>query len=88
MTDHTIEHEPAGGFRALAGRIRNSQKQVSDRAHSAADQHARAQGWTVTESTGRFGMGARVYRDPRFGARPLRQPRYATTSGRGTGDER
>ena len=25
-----------------------------------------AQGWTVTASTGRFGFGARTYRDPRF----------------------
>ncbi len=31
---------------------------------------ARARGWTVTESTGRLGMGARTYHDPRFSTRP------------------
>jgi len=34
--------------------------------HAAGDERARRHGWEVIESTGRFGFGARTYRDPRF----------------------
>jgi hypothetical protein len=48
--------------------VRRQQRALSARAHAAADERARRHGWTVTETTGRFGFGARIYRDPRFGA--------------------
>jgi hypothetical protein len=70
MTGSTASHAIPVGRRRLADRIRSGQRQISDRVHSAADARARARGWTVTESTGRFGMGARTYRDPGFSTRP------------------
>jgi hypothetical protein len=47
--------------------VRRRQRALSARAHAAGDERARSHGWTVTETTGRFGFGARIYRDPRFG---------------------
>ena len=51
------------------GLTRNAGRTLSDRIHAAADDHARAQGWEVTETRGRFGLRGRTYRDPRFNAR-------------------
>jgi len=82
MTNWTAAHERVSGMRAFAERIRNAQQRISDRAHAAGDQHARAHGWTVTENTGRFGMGARTYRDPRFGTRQLAGSGNTTAPGR------
>jgi hypothetical protein len=48
--------------------VRRQQRALSVRVHAAGDQRARSHGWIVTETTGRFGFGARIYRDPRFGA--------------------
>jgi hypothetical protein len=42
------------------------QRELSDRVHAAGDAAAGQHGWTVTAATGRFGFGARSYRDPRF----------------------
>jgi hypothetical protein len=42
------------------------QRQLSDRLFAKGDAFARGQGWEITKSTGRFGLGARIYRDPRF----------------------
>jgi hypothetical protein len=42
------------------------QRDLSARVHAAGDERARQQGWEITKSTGRFGFGARTYRDPRF----------------------
>jgi hypothetical protein len=55
--------------------VRRHQRALSVGVHAAGDQRARSHGWTVTETTGRFGFGARIYRDPRFGA-----PRPAVTA--------
>ncbi len=46
--------------------VRRRQSELSARVHVAGDERARQHGWTVTQTTGRFGLGARVYRDPRF----------------------
>jgi hypothetical protein len=45
------------------------QRELSDRVHAAGDAAARQHGWTVTSTTGRFGFGARTYRDPRSAGR-------------------
>jgi len=57
-TDHEPERRPAW--------IGRRQRRLSDRMHAGGDEHARLQGWEVKKSTGRFGFGARIYRDPRF----------------------
>jgi hypothetical protein len=46
--------------------ISRGQQDLSDRVHAAADDRARQHGWQITNSTGRFGFGARRYHDPRF----------------------
>jgi hypothetical protein len=67
VTNHAL------AFRSLGDRIRNAKRQISDQVHCTADAFAGAQGWTVAHRTGRFGMGARIYRDPRFDTRSLSQ---------------
>jgi hypothetical protein len=52
----------------ISARVRRRQRALSARVHAAGDERARSHGWTVIETTGRFGFGARIYRDPRFGA--------------------
>jgi hypothetical protein len=60
----------------IAGWIGTRQQAISDHAHASGDAYAVAHGWTVTASTGRFGFGARAYRDPRFDS-PRHQDRPA-----------
>jgi hypothetical protein len=68
MTETTI-----GARGGVAGRIsawvRRRQCELSTQVHAAGDERARRHGWTVTETTGRFGFEARIYRDPRFNER-------------------
>jgi hypothetical protein len=66
--------EPWANHTAIAGRsmiarIRAVGGRLSDRIHAAADDRARALGWEVTQTPGRFGLSSRSYRDPRFAAR-------------------
>lgn len=63
VTNHAL------AFRSLGSHVRNAQRHLSDQAHRSADTFASTQGWTVAQHAGRFGMGARTYRDPRFDAR-------------------
>jgi hypothetical protein len=63
----------AGIAAQISKRLRRWQHELSARAHAAGDVAAKQYGWTVTETTGRFGFGARSYRDPRFDGR-RRQP--------------
>ena len=58
----------AGIVGQMSAWVRRRQRALSARVHAAGDERARSHGWTVTETTGRFGFGARIYRDPRFGA--------------------
>jgi hypothetical protein len=44
-------------------------RQLSDRVFADGDAFARENGWEITKTTGRFGFGARSYRDPRCGPR-------------------
>jgi hypothetical protein len=46
--------------------IRRCERDLSARTYAADDARARRYGWTVTQTTGRFGFEARSYRDPRF----------------------
>ena len=56
-----------GGVAArISAWVRRRQSELSAQVYAAGDKRARRHGWTVTETTGRFGFGARVYRDPRF----------------------
>ena len=50
--------------------ITRLQQRLSNRVHAESDAFAEQAGWTTTKTAGRFGFGARVYRDPRFGQRP------------------
>jgi hypothetical protein len=65
MTEYTQPATVSAG-RRVADWIGAQQQAISDHAHARSDASAIAQGWTVTASTGRFGFGARTYRDPRF----------------------
>ena len=58
----TGRHGITARFWAAGGRL-------SDRIHAAADDHARARGWQITQTPGRFGLSGRSYHDPRFAAR-------------------
>jgi hypothetical protein len=57
------------------------QRELSDRVHAVGDEQARQHGWEVTKSTGRFGLGARSYRDPRFDDRHRQLPALAPQAG-------
>jgi hypothetical protein len=46
--------------------IARRQQEFSDHLHADGDAFANEHGWTITTTTGRFGFGGRVYRDPRF----------------------
>jgi hypothetical protein len=50
----------------ICGLIGRWQQEVSDSIHAPGEKYAAEAGWAVTRSTGRFGFGARTYRDPRF----------------------
>jgi hypothetical protein len=69
MTDTTTVPRIGSWPRRLAERIATMQRRLSDRAHADGDAFAAERGWTVTAATGRFGFGARIYRDPRFDQR-------------------
>jgi hypothetical protein len=58
--------------------IGRRQRELSDRVHAAGDEYARQHGWEITKSTGRFGFGARSYRDPRFDDRRWQLARRRT----------
>jgi hypothetical protein len=57
--------------------ITRLQQRLSDRLHAKGDAYAQQAGWTTTTTTGRFGFGARVYRDPRFAQRQAQAAKTA-----------
>jgi len=71
MTHH-VAASPEGRPR-IADFVRAAAGKLSDRMHAAADDRARARGWTVTEIPGRLGLTGRSYHDPRFARRQDRQ---------------
>jgi hypothetical protein len=68
MTETTIRTR-AGIAARISVWVRHRQHELSVRIYAVADDRARQYGWTVTETTGRFGFEGRSYRDPRFDAR-------------------
>jgi hypothetical protein len=70
----------AGILAGLPAWIGRRQRELSDRVHAPGDESAGQHGWEVTKSTGRFGFGARSYRDPRFD--DYRDSRAATRDNR------
>ena len=64
----------AGIAARISGWVGRRQQELSNRVHAAGDTAARQHGWTVTATTGRFGFGARSYRDPRFDDRRQQLP--------------
>ncbi len=68
MTETTIRSR-AGVAARISGWAGRRQRDLSDRVHAAGDAVARQHGWTVTATTGWFGLGARSYRDLRFDSR-------------------
>jgi hypothetical protein len=69
MTQERARRRSRGLPGRLATRMGLLQRRVSDRIFAGGDALAREHGWTITESTGRSGFGARTYRDPRFDQR-------------------
>ena len=70
-TSHTATGRPG-----ITARIRAAGERLSGHIHAATDDRARAQGWQITHTPGRFGLSGRSYHDPRFAAR--RQARQDT----------
>ena len=66
MTDMAASKRPEGVIGRLSAWIARHQQEFSDRLHADGDALARERGWTITTTTGQFGFGGRVYRDPRF----------------------
>jgi hypothetical protein len=71
LTTRTAAPARAGIPARMSTWIGRGQRSLADRVHAAGDDCARRYGWEVTKSTGRFGFGARSYRDPRFDDRRL-----------------
>ncbi len=69
MTQTATDRHTGSLPRCLAGWIARLQRQLSDRVFADGDAFACAHGWEITKTPGRFGFGARSYRDPRFGQR-------------------
>jgi hypothetical protein len=66
MTDMAAGRRAEGLTGRLSAWIARRQQRFSDHIHAGGDALARERGWTITKTTGRFGFGGRVYRDPRF----------------------
>jgi hypothetical protein len=66
MTDMAARQPAKGLTERVRAWIGRRQQQFSDYLHADGDTSARERGWTITKTTGRFGFGGRVYRDPRF----------------------
>jgi hypothetical protein len=71
--------------KSRAGWVARLLRQLSDRVFADGDAFARENGWEITKTTGRFGFGARSYRDPRFGPRTAAGSQGTGYTGRGFG---
>jgi hypothetical protein len=61
-----------GIAKRMSAWVYRRQRELSARIHATGDDRARRRGWTVTQTTGRFGFSGRSYRDPRFDDRRRR----------------
>jgi hypothetical protein len=75
LTTETLAPRRIGIPARMSAWLGRGQRELSDRVHAAGDDSAHQHGWEVTKSTGRFGFGARSYRDPRFDDRRLQLSR-------------
>jgi hypothetical protein len=73
--------------RHLARRKTRFRQRMSERLFAGGDALVREHGWEVRETTGRFGYGARTYRDPRF-SRRMAAARHRPGCPRGRTDAR
>lgn len=73
----TTTRRRTGSPARMSAWIGRRQRELSDRVHATGDDRARQHGWQVAASTGRFGFGARTYRDSRFEDRRRRLPTRA-----------
>jgi hypothetical protein len=69
MTQTATPRHAGNARRRLEGWIAQLQRQLSGRLFAGGDAFAREHRWEITKTTGRFGFGARTYRDPRFSQR-------------------
>jgi hypothetical protein len=74
------EHRPGTSRAEWFARL---QRQLSDRVFADCDAFASRNGWEITKTTGRFGFGARSYRDPRFGPRAAATRKGPEYTGKG-----
>jgi len=87
MTQAATRRHAGSLVRRLAGWIARLQRRLSGRVFADGDALAREHGWEITKTTGRFGFGARSYRDPRFNQR-VAAGRPGPECARGRADER
>jgi hypothetical protein len=69
MTQVGKRHSAGSMPGRMAALIARFQRYLSDRVHASGDALAREDRWAIAATTGRFGFGARSYRDLRFTGR-------------------
>jgi hypothetical protein len=67
MTQKALPRGVGNSLHRLAAQVARVQWLLSGRLFARGDAVAREYGWEITKSTGRFGFGVGIYRDPRFG---------------------
>jgi hypothetical protein len=71
MTQAVSSRDPSRLLSRLAAWAVRPLERLSDRIHAGGEAIARQHGWEITRATGRLGLGARTYHDPRFTQRAL-----------------
>jgi hypothetical protein len=71
MTQAIRSRHPSRLLSRLAGWAARTLERLSDRIHAGGEAIARQQGWEITRTTGRLGLGTRTYHDPRFTHRSI-----------------
>jgi hypothetical protein len=66
MTQAITSRHPSRLLSRLATWTTRPLERLSDRIHAGGEATARQNGWEITRATGRLGLGARTYHDPRF----------------------
>ena len=77
------EHRPGT---SLAGWVSCPVRQLPDRVFAGGDAFTRQNGWGITKTTRRFGLGVCSYRDPRFGPRTGAARQGSEYTGKGFGE--